>query len=118
MVGKDVGFNGACVAPRWRTSTTLWTMKALAAKPARLTSTNAASPPRQHLAGTVQCAFISAKQNLKAAAYANCIAFENGMAELAWEISTLKGTTRNVDKLKSYGKNLIRTVVRAQKHVS
>ena len=30
MVGKDVGFNGACVAPRWRTSTTPWTMEALA----------------------------------------------------------------------------------------
>ena len=46
VVGKDVGFNGACVAPRWRTSTTPWTVEALAAKPARLTSTSAASPPR------------------------------------------------------------------------
>ena len=83
MVGIDVGFNGACVAPRWRTSTTPWTMEALAVKPARLTSTIAASPPRQHLAGTVPCAFNSTKKKLKSAVYANCIAFGKEMAALA-----------------------------------
>ena len=40
------------------------------------------------------------------------------MAALAWEISTLEGTTRMLDNLKSYGKGLIRTEVRSQKHGS
>ena len=92
MVGKGVGFYGAWVASRWRTSTTPWTMEALGAKPARLTSSSAASPPRQHPAGTVPCAFNSTKQNLKSAGYANCIAFGNKMAALAREIGTLEGT--------------------------
>ena len=117
MVGKDVGY-GAYAAPRWRTSTTPWTMEALAAKPARLTSISAASPPRQNPAGTVPCAFNSTKQNLKSAVCTNCIAFGKEMAALAWEISTLEGTTRMLDNLKSYGKELIRTEVRSQKHVS
>ena len=59
MVGKDVHFNGACVEPRWRTRTAPWTMEVLAVKPARLTSTSPASPPRQHPAGTVTFAFNS-----------------------------------------------------------
>ena len=118
MVGEGVGFNDACVAPRWRTSTTPWAMEALAAKPARLTSTSAASPPRRHPAGTVPCAFNSAKQKIKSAVYANCIDFGKKMAALAWKISTLEGTTRMLDNLYSYDNELIRTEVRYQKHVS
>ena len=85
---------------------------------ARLTSTSAASPPRRHPAGTVPCAFNSAKQKIKSAVYANCIDFGKKMSALAWKISTLEGTTRMLDNLYSYDNELIRTEVRYQKHVS
>ena len=47
MMGRDVGFDGACLAPRWRKCETPWTMDALAAKLATLVSGSTGhSPPR------------------------------------------------------------------------
>ena len=37
-MGKEFGFDGACLAPRWRKSEIPWTMEALAAKPVKLRS--------------------------------------------------------------------------------
>lgn len=39
MKHADVGFTGACIAPRWRDGTMQWTMGRLAAKPAVLATT-------------------------------------------------------------------------------
>ncbi|CAN0592364.1 unnamed protein product, partial [Laminaria digitata] len=41
LLDTQIAFNGACVAARWRTNATDWTMEPIASKPARLAGTSA-----------------------------------------------------------------------------
>lgn len=118
MIGKDVSFNGACVAPRWRTSATPWTMEAIAAKSAKLRSSSSGRSAGQHTAGTCLSVSARAKQNLRSAVYANCLAFGKELAALSWEISSLQGHTRMLDTLTDAAKALIKVELRSQTNTS
>lgn len=47
LLETEVVFNGACVAPRWRTDATEWSMGVIASKPAKLTLAGEGSSARQ-----------------------------------------------------------------------
>ena len=67
MMGRGVGFDGACLAPRWRKSETPWTMETLAAKPATLVSGSTGHSVGQQATTTAPDVFTHSSANIRGA---------------------------------------------------
>lgn len=119
MEGKEgVGFNGACVASRWRASETAWTMEALAAKSANLASTTSGGNPvgEQHPTDDAHPGNSKGgNENVGATVYADSVAFEKEFAELTWELKTTEAHFRLVYHLEEVAKRHIAVEVESHK---
>lgn len=113
--GREVGFNGACVARRWWDSVTPWTMEALATKSVELASTSEGSSVGQHPTDDT-CTGISTsgKENVGATVYANSVAFGKELTELTRELKTTAGCDRLLCYLKNAAKDYIKVEVYGQ----
>lgn len=118
MQGKDVSFNGACIAPRWRDSEKPWTMAALAAKPARLATVGAGGPEQPPPTGAIPDVFTHSNTTVRATVYANAVTFGKDLAALSKDLAIVDGSNRVLEKLKNHAKQLIAVEVVSQKHAS
>ena len=75
LLDTQIAFNGACVAPRWRTNATDWTIESIASKPARLAGTSAGSSASQQQIALGSSVFTPSISNVRSANYAKCCAF-------------------------------------------
>lgn len=109
-------FDGASVAPRWRDSAVPWTMEALAAKPARLATTECSIelPP----VAPNPNASSQAGPNVKAAAYANGIAFGKAVGVRLRDITSLAGIQRVIESTDNFFKQQLEVEKRSQRNES
>ena len=114
MVGRDVDFDGACLAPRWRKSETPWTMEALAATPATLVSGRTGHSAGQQATTTASDVFTHSSANVRGAVYANSVAFGKKVAEICGLIHTIEGHTRVLENVKNYTRQVVAVEVRSQ----
>ena len=114
MMGRDVGFDGACLAPRWRKSETPWTMDALAAKPATLVSGSTGYSAGQQATTTAPDVFTHFSANVRGAVYSNSVAFGKEVAEICGPIHTFEGHTRVLENVKNYMRQVVAVEVRSQ----
>lgn len=116
MREADLGFNGACIAPRWRDRGMPWTMGPLAAKPAAVATTGvpgALLPAPANLG-----VFSHSKSTVRANVWASCTAFAKELAPLTTGIDTIPGIQRVLENLKIHARQLIEVEVRAQHDAS
>ena len=118
MMGRDVGFDGACLAPRWRKSETPWTMEALAAKPATLVSGSTGHSAEQQATTTAPDVFTHSSANVRGAVYANSVAFGKEVSEICGPIHTIEGHTRVLENVKNYMRQVVGVEVRSQSNAS
>ena len=118
MMGRDVGFDGACLAPRWRKSETPWTMDALAAKPATLVSGSTGHSAGQQATTTAPDVFTPSSANVRGPVYSNSVAFGKEVAEICGPIHTIEGHTRVLETVKNYMRQVVAVEVRSQSNAS
>ena len=117
-MGRDVGFDGACLAPRWRKSETSWTMEALAAKPATLVSGSTRYSAGQQATTTASDVFTHSSANVREAVYANSVAFGKEVSEICGPIHTMEGPTRVLENVKNYMRQVVAVEVRSPSNAS
>ena len=117
-MGRDVGFDGACLAPRWRKSEIAWTMEAFAAKPATLVSGSTEHSAGQRANTTAPDVFTHSSANVRGAVYANSVAFGKEVAEICGPIHTIDGHTRVLENVKNYMRQVVAVEVRSQSNAS
>ena len=113
-MGMDVGFDDACLAPGWRKSETLWTMEALAAKPATLVSGSTGHSAGQQATTTASDIFTQSSANVRGAVYANSVAFGKEVAEICGPIHTIEGHSRVLENVKNYMRQVVAAEARSQ----
>eukprot|EP00904_Undaria_pinnatifida_P003962 jgi/Undpi1/13567/HiC_scaffold_8.g03226.m1 len=91
---ESVAFNWACVASRWRTNATDWTMEPIASKPARLTGTNAEGSAVQQKIALGSSVLTPSIGNVRSANYANCCTIGKEAEALLDGITTIEGANR------------------------
>ena len=94
LLDTQIAFNGACVAPRWRTNATDWTMDSIVSKPARLAGTSAGSSAAQEKIALGYSVVTPSIENVRSANYANCCAFGKETGALLNGITTIEGANR------------------------
>ena len=94
LLDTQIAFNGACVAPRWRTNATDWTIESIASKPARLAGTSAGSSASQQQIALGSSVFTPSISNVRSANYAKCCAFGKEPGALLNGITAIEGTNR------------------------
>ncbi|CAM9772406.1 unnamed protein product [Ectocarpus sp. 12 AP-2014] len=106
-------FNGATISPRWRDSETPWTMAALAAKPANLSTgaaglTGSAGPPGQ-MPPVDPNPIVSSRSgpNLSAYAYANGVALGKELGGMFKEVPSVASIQRLMESMKLYARQQI-----------
>ncbi|CBN75974.1 expressed unknown protein [Ectocarpus siliculosus] len=106
-------FNGATISPRWRDSETPWTMAALAAKPAKL-STGAAgltgpAGPTGQMPPVDTSPIVSSHSglNLSAYAYANGVALGKELGGMFKEVPSVASIQRLMESMKLHAKQQI-----------
>ena len=117
-MGRDVGFDGACLAPRWRKSETPWTMEALVATPATLGSGSTGHSAGQQATTTASDVFTQSSANVRGAVYANSVAFGKKVAEICGPIHTIEGHTRVLENVKNSTRHVVAVKVRSQSNAS
>ena len=114
MVCRDVGFDGACLAPRWRKSETPWTMEALAAKPATLVSGSTGHSAEQQATTTASDVLTHSSANVRGAVYADSVAFGKEVAKIFGPIHTIERHTRVLENVENYMRQVVAVEVRSQ----
>ncbi|CAN0080325.1 unnamed protein product, partial [Ascophyllum nodosum] len=118
MIGRDVGFHGACLAPRWRKNETPWTMEALGAKLATLVSRSTGHSAGQQATTTAPDVFTHSSANVRGGVYANSVPFGKKVAEICGTIHTIEGHTRVLENVKNYMREVVAVEVRSQSNAS
>ncbi|CAB1105544.1 unnamed protein product [Ectocarpus sp. CCAP 1310/34] len=111
-------FNGASIAPRWRESSTPWTLEPLAAKPAMLDPGAAECPVELPPFNVTTDDISHSGTNVKAAAYANGTNFGKDMGVLLRQITTLEGIDRVLESTKIFFKQQLEVEKRSQRQAS
>ena len=117
-MGRDIGFDCVCLAPRWRKSETPWTMEALAAKPATLVSGRTGHSAGQQVTTTASDVFTYSSANVRGAVYANSATFGKEVADICGSIHTIEGHTRVLENVKNYMRQVVAVEVRSQSNAS
>ncbi|CAN0502612.1 unnamed protein product, partial [Ectocarpus sp. 12 AP-2014] len=121
MRGTDLGFTGACIAPRWRDGIMPWTMGRLAAKPAVVATTDAGVPgeiPPPPADASAFSHFSHSKSTVRASAWASCCAWGKELATITAPIDNVAGITRILDNLTIHARQLVDVELRSQHNAS
>ena len=94
MLDTQITFNGAYVAPRWRTDAIDWTTEPIASKPARLAGTSAGRSAAQQQIALDSSVFTPSIENVRSANYANWCAFGKEVGALLNGITTIERANR------------------------
>ena len=94
MQNKGASFNGACIAPWWRDSDKPWTMAALSAKPARLTTAGEGVGGRLTPVGENPDVLSHSQTNVRCAVYANFLSLGKELAGLSTNVNSIAGCQR------------------------
>ena len=117
LLDTQIAFNGACVAPRWRTNATDWTMESIASKPPRLAGTSAGSSAAQQQIALGSRVFTPSIENVRSANYANSCAFGKEVGALLNGITTIEGANRILSYCKKALLDSIEVEEEAQRQV-
>ncbi|CAB1101002.1 unnamed protein product [Ectocarpus sp. CCAP 1310/34] len=110
----DLGFTGACIAPRWRDGIMPWTMAPLAAKPAVLATTATGVPGEMPAPPADPGVFSHSKTTVRASAWASCCAFGKELATITAGIDNIPGISRVLDNLKNQARQMVEVELRSQ----
>ncbi|CAB1112552.1 unnamed protein product [Ectocarpus sp. CCAP 1310/34] len=110
----DFGFNGGCIASRWRDSTQPWTMEHLAAKRAAPANTAAGVPGGMPPAPVDPVFFSNSKPTARVSNWASCVAFGKELASLMTDVDAVAPCQRVLNNLTNYAKQLIEVEARSQ----
>lgn len=118
MLDADLGFTGACVAPRWRDGTMPWTMGPLAAKPAVVATRGTGVPGELPPPPADPSAFSHSKPTVRASGWASCCAFGKELATITAGIDNIPGISRCLENLKNQARQMVQVELRSQHDAS